>query len=236
MLSTSISELFKTTIENNSNKYENIRYDFENLDTNQLNQICSELYTSDDLCHRMYILDELYKYNTELCIEHYHKINVQYMYNPDIEINEQMLVKIIKDSKLPIELKYESAKLIYTENKEKNEEKNEEKNRDNRDDKDDKINNCLDLLLYIASDKDIDEIHSLIKVQILQYLIESERNMDKVKELLYNFLTDDSLEQYYRYKTVLNFSENTNTKTSYIYEMFKIICLSRLFRTSCWCN
>jgi hypothetical protein len=148
------------------------------------------------------------------------------MYNPDIEMNEQMLIKIIKESELPIELKYESAKLIYLEsiNNRKNDEKNKEINEE-------KINQSLDLLLYIASNEDIEEIHSLIRVQILQSIIESERNMEKVKELLYQFLTDKSLEQYYRYKTVLNFSEKPNTQKEYIIEMFKMICLSRIFRT-----
>ena len=35
-----------------------------------------------------------------------------------------------------------------------------------------KIKEGLDLLLYIASNKDIYKIHSLIRVQIIQYLIE----------------------------------------------------------------
>jgi hypothetical protein len=134
-------------------------------------------------------------------------------------MNEQMLIKIIKESELPIELKYESAKLMYLENKE-----NETKNQD-------KINQSLDLLLHIASNENIEKIHSLIRVQILQYLIESERNMEKIKELLCDFLIDNTLEQYYRYKTVLNFSENSNTQKEYIIEMFKMICLSRIFRT-----
>jgi hypothetical protein len=199
------------------------KINFNNIDTNEqndLNQLCSELYISDDLDYRIRILNFLYKNNEELCIEHYHKINVQYMYNPDIEMNEQMLIKIIKESELPIELKYESAKLIHLESINNEKTNNQEK-----------VNQSLDLLLYIASNEDIEEIHSLIRVQILQSLIESERNMEKVNELLYHFLTDTCLEQYYRYKTVLNFSEKPNTQKEYIIEMFKMICLSRIFRT-----
>ena len=220
-MSTSILNLINLNIINNDKTQFNINTN----DLNEVNQICSELYTSDDLVHRVRILNFLYKNNEELCIEHYHKINVQYMYNPNIEMNEQMLIKIIKESELPIELKYESAKLIHLESiNRENDKENEEINKE-------KINQSLDLLLHIASKENIEEIHSLIRVQILQSLIESERNMEKVKELLYQFLTDESLEQYYRYKIVLKFSDNPNTQKEYIIEIFKMICLSRIFRT-----
>ena len=220
-MSTSILNLINLNIINNDKTQFNINTN----DLNEINQICSELYTSEDLDYRIRILNFLYKNKEELCIEHYHKINVQYMYNPDIEINEQMLIKIIKESELPIELKYESAKLIHLESINRdNDKENEERNKE-------KVNQSLDLLLHIASKENIEEIHSLIRVQILQSLIESERNMEKVKELLYKFLTDESLEQYYRYEIVLKFSDNPNTQKEYIIEIFKMICLSRIFRT-----
>ena len=110
-----------------NNEYK--EYYFENLntnninDTNELNRICSELYINDNLDYRIYILNNLYKYHNELCLEHFYKINVQYLYNPEVELNELMLIKIIKESQLSIEMKYECAKLIYFENKENKENK-----------------------------------------------------------------------------------------------------------------
>jgi hypothetical protein len=217
-MTTSISELSKI-----SEKYKNVNNVNKTIYVNNINEICLELYTSDDLNYRIKILNFLYNNNEELCIEHYHKINVQYMYNPNVEMNEEMLVKIVKYSELPIELKYESAKLIYLESKEM--ENNENDNNI------EKLNKSLDLFLCIASNKEIQEIHSLIRVQILKYLIESERNNEKVKELIYEFLKDEELSQYYRYQVVLEFLENENTKKEYIVEMYRKICLTNIFRT-----
>ena len=215
-----------------NNEYK--EYDFENLntnninDTNELNRICSELYINDNLDYRIYILNNLYKYHNELCLEHFYKINVQYLYNPEVELNELMLIKIIKESQLSIEMKYECAKLIYFENKENKE------NKENIG-----YDLMLDMLTNNSSKLENNEhiikfskkIHSLLRIQMIQYLIESTKNIEKVNNVLYEFLTDKELEEYYKYQNVLNLSENPNTQKEYIKEMFKIICLSKTFRT-----
>ena len=78
--------------------------EFKNLDSNELSKICSLLYSTDNLDYRIYILNNLYKFHKDLCNEHFHKLLVQYLYNPLIELNEETVVKIVKESILPIDL------------------------------------------------------------------------------------------------------------------------------------
>jgi predicted methyltransferase len=55
---------------------------------NELLNLCSKLYTIDNIDYHIYILNNLHKFNKDLYHEHFHKLLVQYIYNPLIEINE----------------------------------------------------------------------------------------------------------------------------------------------------
>ena len=210
-LYTQLSEIVVENISDNNYKEIN----FKELNNEELNDICSELYTSDNIEYRIYILNNLCKYHNELCLEHFQKIILQYLYNSNVEINELMLIKIIKETELPIELKYECVKSLYNEYKE------------NKELEDSFI---YDLFLHLLSIEESEKIYinSIIKIQIIQYLIESYKNIDVVKNIIYKFICDNTLQEHFRYQTILQFSENPNTKSEYIIEIFKKICLSRL--------
>lgn len=215
---TKYTQLSEIVVENCFDyKYNEIK--FEKLNVDELNDICSELYTSDNIEYRIYILNNLCKYYNELCIEHFQKILLQYMYNPNIELNELMLIKIVEKTELPVELKYECVKSLYNEYKENN--KNLE----------DSCVYDLFLKLLLIEESEKIYINSIIKIQIIQYLIESYKNIDIVNNIIYKFITDKTLQEYFRYQTVLQFSECPFTKPKYIVEMFKIVCLSRVLKS-----
>jgi hypothetical protein len=212
---------------NGNNNIENIYYNEEEfIDNNELNNICSKLYTSEDIDYRIYILNNLHKYNKELCFEHFDKLLVQYLYNPLIEINEQTLVKIITNSTLPLMLKYKCVKIIYNEQKEQkgvNIDKQSNKLTDNI---------AYDLILQLLSDEEnISNMNSLIRVELMQILLETYKNKSDVKMMLLDFITDENFDHYDIYTYILQMSENTKTKSEYIVFMFKTICLSEVLRT-----
>ena len=191
--------------------------EFKNLDENELLKLCSILYSTDNLEYRIYILNNLYKFHKDLCNEHFHKLLVQYLYNPLIELNEQTLVKIIKESILPIDLKYECAKLIYSEYKEKNKESNNHIG--------------YELLACILDknkniNKNVENLHRLIRLEIIQILVETYEYNSQVELFILQYLSDRELYEFQRYKDMLNLAENPKTKPLYIYYIFKTICLS----------
>uniref|UniRef100_A0A6C0I585 Uncharacterized protein n=1 Tax=viral metagenome TaxID=1070528 RepID=A0A6C0I585_9ZZZZ len=214
----------------NENTNENIYFNEEDfLDNNELINICFKLYTSDNPDYRIYILNNLHKYNKELCFEHFDKLLVQYLYNPLIDINKQTLVKIITDSTLPFISKYQCVKLIHKENKEYIENKEQSVIEQNNEDQSDI---SYDLILQLLSDKEnIENMHSLIRVELMQMLIESYKNKSEVKMILLDFIIDENLCHYDIYTFVLQMSENKKTKSEYIIFMFKTICLSEVLRT-----
>ena len=182
----------------NSNETE-INYtddEFKNLDENELLKLCSILYSTDNLEYRIYILNNLYKFHKDLCNEHFHKLLVQYLYNPLIELNEQTLVKIIKESILPIDLKYECAKLIYNEYKERNKESNNN------------IYLGYELLIYILNKCNNDKLHRLIRLEILKILVETYEYNSQVELFILQYLSDRELYEFQRYKDMLNLAEN----------------------------
>lgn len=194
--------------------------EFKNLDTNELLNLCSKLYTTDDIDYRVYILNNLHKFNKDLCHEHFHKIIVQYLYNPLIEINEQTLVKIIKESIIPIDLKYECAKLIYNEYKERN-----------KDSKKDDIHLGYKILTYILDkniNKDVKDLHRLLRLEIIQNLVETYEYETKVQLFILQYLSDEEIFDFDKYKDMLNLVENPKTKLNYVYYIFKTICLSNI--------
>ena len=191
--------------------------EFKNLDENELLKLSSILYSTDNLEYRIYILNNLYKFHKDLCNEHFHKLLVQYLYNPLIELNEQTLVKIIKESILPIDLKYECAKLIYSEYKEKNKESNNHIG--------------YELLACILDknkniNKNVENLHRLIRLEIIQILVETYEYNSQVELFILQYLSDRELYEFQRYKDMLNLAENPKTKPLYIYYIFKTICLS----------
>ena len=206
------------TLSNNDSDNIYINYtdeEFKNLDNNELLKLCSILYTTDNLDYRIYILNNLHKFYKDLCNEHFHKLLVQYLYNPLIEMNEQTLVKIIKESILPIDLKYECAKLIYNEYNEKNK---------------DSINHIGYELLSCILDKnintDVENFHRLIRLEIIQILVEIYEYKSQVELFILQYLSDREIYEFDRYRDMLNLSENSKTKPLYICYIFKIICTS----------
>jgi hypothetical protein len=116
---TKLNDIFKL---NNDDLHIETNYtdeEFIHLDKNELEKLCLKLYTSDNIDYKIYIINNLYKFYKDICNEHFDKLLVQYLYNPSIELNEQLLIKIIKESILPIDLKYKISKIIYNEYKER---------------------------------------------------------------------------------------------------------------------
>ena len=213
---TKLSDLL--TLSNSDSGNNNINYtdeEFKNLDNNELLKLCSMLYSSDNLDYRIYILNNLHKFYKDLCNEHFHKLLVQYLYNPLIEMNEQTLVKIIKESILPIDLKYECAKLIYNEYNEKNK---------------DSSNHIGYELLSCILDKnintDVENFHRLIRLEIIQILVEIYEYKSQVELFILQYLSDREIYEFDRYRDMLNLAENSKTKPLYICYIFKIICTS----------
>ena len=205
------------TLSNNNSNINDINYteeEFKNLDNNELLKLCSLLYTTDNLDYRIYILNNLHKFHKDLCNEHFHKLLVQYLYNPLIELNEQTLVKIIKESIIPIDLKYECAKLIYNEYKEKNKDSNND------------IYLGYELLIYILNKCKSDKLHRLIRLEILKILVETYEYKLQVELCILEYLSDRELYEFDRYRDMLNLSENSKTQPLYIYYIFEKICLS----------
>ena len=213
---TKLSDLL--TLSNNDSGNNDINYtdeEFKNLDNNELLKLCSILYTTDNLDYRIYILNNLHKFYKDLCNEHFHKLLVQYLYNPLIEMNEQTLVKIIKESILPIDLKYECAKLIYNEYNEKNK---------------DSSNHIGYELLSCILDKnintDVENFHRLIRLEIIQILVEIYEYKSQVELFILQYLSDREIYEFDRYRDMLNLAENSKTKPLYICYIFEIICTS----------
>ena len=201
----------------NSNETE-INYtdeEFKNLDNNELLKLCSFLYTTDNLEYRIYILNNLYKFHKDLCYDHFHKLLVQYLYNPLIEMNEKTLVKIVKESFLPIDLKYECAKVIHNEYKEKNKESNNHIGYE-----------LVACILDKNINKNVENLHRLIRLEIIQILVETYEYNSQVELFILQYLSDRELYEFQRYKDMLNLAENPKTKPLYIYYIFKTICLS----------
>ena len=207
------------TLSNINSSVNEVNYtdeEFKNLDNNELLKLCSILYSTDNLEYRIYILNNLYKFHKDLCNEHFHKLLVQYLYNPLIELNEQTLVKIIKESMIPIDLKYECAKLIYNEYKERNKESNSN------------IYLGYELLIYILNKCKNDNLHRLIRLEILKILVETYEYKLQVESCILDYLSDKELSEFDRYRDMLDLSENSKTKPLYIYYIFEKICLSGL--------
>jgi len=171
----------------NSNNFRVENYNKPDLGNSDLEILCNEFYINDNLDIKIEILNILCRYNYDICFELFQKTNVSYMYNPDISTNLEILLKIVRDSVLPIELKYESAKLIYNENT----------NNEN--------NIAYSLFLLILQSKNIHNVHSLIRIQILGYLLETEMFKKEIMEIFRDFVLDDTLTQSFKYQTILEF-------------------------------
>lgn len=215
--------------------------EFKNLDENELSNLCSLLYTTDNLDYRIYILNNLHKINKDLCHEHFHKLLVQYLYNPLIELNEQTLVKIIKESILPLDLKYECAKLIYNEYREKDNDKETHLgyemfvcilDKSNSEPPFQNNPNEYKLSTYVLDDgsviwnKKFNILHTLIRLEIIQILAETNSYKSEVELFILQYLSDKQISEYERYKNILKIAENPNTKQNYVCYIFKTICLS----------
>jgi len=201
----------------NSNQVIIEKYDKPDLEKSDIEFLCNEFYINDNIDTKIDILNILCKYQYDICFELVQKTNVKYMYNPDISTNLELLLKIVRESILPIELKYETAKLVYNENT---------------------INNTINenniaysLFLLILQSEDIHNIHSLIRIQILGYLLETEMFKKEVMEIFSDFVSDDTLTQSFKYKTILSFVDNKNIKKSYLIDIFTFIFSNKIFRT-----
>ena len=197
----------------NSNKFRVENYNKPDLGNSDLEILCNEFYINDNLDIKIEILNILCRYNYDICFELFQKTNVSYMYNPDISTNLEILLKIVRDSVLPIELKYESAKLIYNENT----------NNEN--------NIAYSLFLLILQSKNIHNVHSLIRIQILGYLLETEMFKKEIMEIFRDFVLDDTLTQSFKYQTILNFVDNKNIRKNYLIDIFTFIFSNKIFRT-----
>lgn len=193
------------------------KYNKPDLDHNELDFLCNEFYTNDNLDTKIHILNILCKYNYDICFEILQKTNIQYVYNPDISSNLELVLKIVKDSIIPIELKYETSKIIYEENK--------------LNDKINENNIAYSLFLLILKSNDVHNIHSLIRIQILGYLLETELFKNDTIDIFHNFVLDDSLSQSFKYKTILEYIENENIKKEYLIDIFMFIFNNKIFRT-----
>ena len=199
--------------------------EFIHLDKNELEKLCLKLYTSDNIDYKIYIINNLYKYYKDICNEHFDKLLVQYLYNPSIELNEQLLIKIIKESILPIDLKYKISKIIYNEYKERVNIKEKEKEKENT------KNIGYELFSFILNEnenkKGYNEMHNLIKLEIIQILCETYEYKSQIELFILKYLSDENVYcEMDKYKNMLNISETSNTKTDYIKYIFKTICLS----------
>ena len=218
---TKLNDIFKLSNDNLYDTDSNYNdEEFMNLDKIELEKLCSKLYTSESIDYRIYILNNLYKYHKELCNEHFDKLLVQYLYNSLIELNEQVLIKIIKESILPIDLKYKSSKLIYNEYKERINIKN-------------KDNICYELLSFLLNESNKNEsdisdnkLHKIIKLEIIQILCETYEYKSQVEQFILQYLSDINISEIKKYRDILNLAENPNTKTDHIKYIFKTICLS----------
>jgi hypothetical protein len=112
---TTLINLIKVKEESSSFVFKN--FDKPDLSKTDLDFLCNEFYINDNLDTKINILNLLCKHYYDICFEILQKTNVQYSYNPDISSNLELVVKIVRESILPIELKYETAKLIYIENR-----------------------------------------------------------------------------------------------------------------------
>ena len=192
-------------------------FDKPDLSKTDLDFLCNEFYINCNLDTKISILNLLCKYYYDICFEILQKTNVQYSYNPDISSNLELVIKIVKESILPIELKYETAKLIYIENL--------------FDEKINENNIAYSLFLLILNSEEIHKIHSLIRVQILGYLLETELFKKETIEIFRNFILDETLTQSFKYKTILDFTDNKNIKREYLIDIFTFIFSNKIFRT-----
>lgn len=193
-------------------------YDKPNLKKSELDFLCNEFYINDNLDVKINILNILCNHYYDICFEILQKTNVKYAYNPDVSDNLELVLKIVKESILPIELKYETAKLIYSENL-------------NSDSKINENNIAYSLFLLILKSNDIHKIHSLIRVQMLEYLLETELFKNETIDIFHDFILDISFSETFRYKTLLNFIDNENIKRDYIIDIFTFIFSEKVFRT-----
>ena len=224
---TKLNDIFKL---NNDDLYIETYYtdeEFIHLDKNELEKLCLKLYTSDNIDYKIYIINNLYKYYKDICNEHFDKLLVQYLYNPSIELNEQLLIKIIKESILPIDLKYKISKIIYNEYKERVNIKEKEKEKENT------KNIGYELFSFILNEnenkKGYNEMHNLIKLEIIQILCETYEYKSQIELFILKYLSDKNVYcEMDKYKNMLNISETSNTKTDYIKYIFKTICLSEI--------
>lgn len=219
---TKILDLNNSLIELGDNLIEYTEEEFKNFDSNELTNFCSKIYTTENINNRIHILNNLYKINKELCDEHFNKLLVQYLYNPLIESNQQTLINIVKDSILSYEQKYKCAKLLYNEYKERSNSEN-----------DDNIGYEL-MLIILTENENNNYIHTLIKIEMMQILMETYKYKLEVERLIIQFITNknyDHYDDYHIYNYILKMSEHPNTKSEYIILMFKTICISGLLST-----
>jgi hypothetical protein len=212
---TSLNDLVNLTqnIISNSN-FDIEKYNKPGLENKDLDILCNEFYINENLDTKIDILNILCRYYYDICFEILQKTNIQYIFNPNISSNFELVLKIVKESTLPVELKYETAKLIYEENKENNEN-----------------NIAYGLFLFILKSDDIHNIHSLIRVQILGYLLETNAFKTETTDIFRNFIRDETLTQSFKYKTILEYIENKNIKKDYLIDIFTFIFNNRVFRT-----
>jgi hypothetical protein len=248
----SSSILSLSNICNTENNNNNFTINTQFYSEEQLKQVCSEIFITETVQHRISILNDLYLHHRKLCLEQYQKLKLQYLYNPLIEINEETLIKIVKESIIPIELKYECAKLIYNEHNERNKDSDNDSNlgyelfacilniSNNKHSKNTSnyVNNTVVQLLVSVDvygipmlEKKHNILHTLIRLEIIQFLSETCKYKLEVELFILQYLNDRTIYEFERYKSMLKIAENPKTKPNYVHYIFRTICLSNILST-----
>lgn len=213
-------------IEHNNNIFK-LLCKVSTMNKEEIKQLCTTIYTSDDIEYRIRVLNLLYKYHKDECIEQFHKIKLQYYYNPQVKLNIDTLVAIVKYSELPTENKYECIKYIYNSfnhtsyNYENNTNNIYEVNTENeeKDDNEDEVNEENDDEVN-DENKSNEELNNKnrnkednIAYDLYFYLIEFTENFD-IHSLIYLNILKRLMETY-KYKDIVK-----HILTKYIHKRF----------------
>ena len=183
-MSTDISSLLDISMDESTQK-EDDKPDKINLEDKNEEDLSRLFFDGNESFEtRIKALEKLEYLNGEICAENVNKISSMFMFSPT-DIFRRLLKYIVLNGNINNNIKNECARAIY----------------------DDDKNSGYECFLQIS--QDMLSFPTPLQLDIIRILMETDKYYDKTITLLVNLLTNQKLDNEYRYKTILSIQRDT---------------------------
>lgn len=176
------------------------------------NKLFTQLYITEEVQDKAKIINCFHKHFPELGQEHFHKLLIQYMNNPQAETTEQLLHELVINTSITVEMKYH---IVHTINNHREKQTNQCK-----------LNK---LIIHICNQPDIGLFHTMLRVEMMMILFESLEYEQESIHILKQFLEDETILQWKRYNYLVRIAENANVQVTYKINGFLMVMNSILY-------